>query len=526
MIDLTFLVGEGLENFLMHHTMSCKASLTFVCHYVKLSRCTRQMGDANTETRLSLASAPGSQVDKYYDKVNTLYQHLQSIKRTSMADINTSKPYRLTSLAMFNKSLTSLRPKGFSRNRQPSGNNEASQSTMSLLGSNRDSFNPTAPPSTPLTLSHAQPSMKHPIAAPASLVRSSTTSYLPVPVKPATTSPDKALVQSRTTSLFRSRIPTPPSRQPNYLHRSTTQPNLPMAVVPRKASELPRPHPQKRFGVSQWSFAEEVRPLLQPTGQNRETRTPSASSSSSEGESRQQLSIPRRVDSLPQAKENTHHVIQCHSLLQPVQPLSLKNLPLVEVSGPPPLPEFFNTPGSTPPLEIRRQSPQIPTPEPPTDPKQVHISMPTGYWAGRFCSLNDHLMNDTESKSSGQFSPHSFTSCSSDSSSRRPDGFKRPVAPPGSMGQVLHVLRTLESVCTTEQAKRSLLIFRNMYALNHDMPRLKVEVPKQSPVAVFKNESEEGSRKVSDSSTTSIGRGSRKFTFMERLRGRKSSGRS
>jgi hypothetical protein len=65
-----------------------------------------------------------------------------------------------------------------------------------------------------------------------------------------------------------------------------------------------------------------------------------------------------------------------------------------------------------------------------------------------------------------------------------------------------------------------------MYAINHDMPQLRIEVPRESPVAVFKNQQEDV-RKVSGSSTTSDGRGqsrggSRKFTFMDRLRGRKS----
>jgi hypothetical protein len=95
---------------------------------------------------------------------------------------STNKPNRLASLTMFNKSLTSLRPKGFSRHRQPSGNNEASQSTMTLVGTNRDSFNPMAPPSSPFTDMHVSISQPNSKPAP-SLVRSSTTSYLPVPTK-------------------------------------------------------------------------------------------------------------------------------------------------------------------------------------------------------------------------------------------------------------------------------------------------------------------------------------------------------
>lgn len=469
---------------------------------------------------------------------------------------------------MFNKSLTSLRPKGF-RNRHPSGGNqEASQSTMTLAASNPDSFNPAPPPSSPLTFVRVRPSNSQPNPAPAPLVRSSTTSYLPVPTKPATTSPNKALVQSRTTSLFRSRIPTPPGRQPTYLNRSTTQPNLPAGVTPRKASEMPRPNPQKRFGVSKWTFAEETRPLLQQIDPNTlhtpytAMRTPSASSSSSGDGSRQQLSIPRRIDSLPQqnrGKENTRHVIQCHTLLQPVQPepLSPKNAILAE-SGPPPLPAFFNTPGSTPPLGFKQRSPQvlaeagsqprvvsasestpllrskqkspqIPSPElsraePLDDPKEVHITKTNAYWAGRFCGLNDHIMNsvfDSESIESGHFSPNSFTSYDSDASGRRPDGYKRPVAPPGSAAQALHVLQLLESMCTTDQARISLLKFRNVYANNHCMPILKVEVPKLS-IQGFKNMPEQANRKTSDSSTKSNGSGSKKITFMDRLRGRKS----
>ncbi|RDI88406.1 hypothetical protein Vi05172_g1439 [Venturia inaequalis] len=503
-------------------------------------------------------------------------QHL--VPRPPVTVNKENKPNRLASLAMFNKSLTSLRPKGF-RNRHPSGGNqEASQSTMTLAPSHRDSYNPAAPPSSPFTVLRARPSNSQGSPAPAPLTRSSTTSYLPVPTKPATTSPNKALVQSRTISLFRSRIPTPPGRQPTYLHRSTTQPTLSGGVTPRKASEMPRPNPTKRFGVSKWSFADDTRPLLQPIDPSSlptpdtTLRTPSVSSSSSGGGSRQQLSIPRRIDSLPpqyRGKENMRHVIQCHTLLQPVQPepLSPKNGILAE-PVPPSLPVFFNTPGSTPPLDskqktpqsrpesamqpgvlnasestplLRRkqESPQTPSPpspelsraEPAEDPRKVHNTMPNAYWAGRFCGLNDKIMNsvfDSEAKAPDHFSPTSFTSYDSDASGRRPDGRKRTVAPPGSAAQALHVLQLLESMCTSDQARISLLKFRNVYADNHSMPILKVEVPKLS-IQVFKNMAEEAkkkqkeeaaNRKTSGSSTDS--NGGKKITFMDRLRGRKS----
>jgi Ca2+-dependent lipid-binding protein len=97
---------------------------------------------------------------------------------------STNKVNRLASLSMFNKSLTSLRSKGFSRGRQPSRDNEASESTMTLIGTHRDSFSPATPLTSlltaPLTAVHA--SIPQPNAKPA-LVRSSTTSYLPVPTK-------------------------------------------------------------------------------------------------------------------------------------------------------------------------------------------------------------------------------------------------------------------------------------------------------------------------------------------------------
>ncbi|QDS75641.1 hypothetical protein FKW77_006951 [Venturia effusa] len=501
-------------------------------------------------------------------------QHL--VPRSTVTKEN--KPNRLASLAMFNKSLTSLRPKGFRNRHLSGGNQEANQSTMTLAASHRDSFNSAAPPSSPPTVLRNRPSNSQSDPAPAPLVRSSTTSFLPVPTKPATTSPNKALVQSKTSSLFRSRIPTPPGRQPAYLPRSITQPALPDGVTPRKASETSRPNPQKRFGVSKWSFAEETRPLLQPMDPNTlpipyaSMRTPSASSSSSGGGSRQQLSLPRRMDSLPQhlrGKENTRHVIQRHTLLQPVQPepLSPKSAILAE-AGPIALPVFFNTPGSTPPLHSkqkggsqtlvesaprpevvnvsdstpllrsRQTSPQTPSPEisraeVPEDPRKVHTTMPNAYWAGRFCGLNDQIMNsmsDAEHHASGFFSPKSFTSYESDALSRRPDGRRHPVAPPGSAAQALHVLQLLESMCTTDHAKISLLKFRNVYADTHFMPALKVEVPKLS-LQVFrsmaedakkKQKEEAASRKTSGSSTDSNAPGGRKMTFMDRLRGRKS----
>lgn len=341
---------------------------------------------------------------------------------------------------------------------------------------------------------------------------------------------------------------------------------------------MPRPNPTKRFGVSKWSFAEETTPLLQPIDFNSlptpytTVRTPSASSSSSGGGSRRQFSIPRRVDSLPQqnrGKENVRHVIQCHTLLQPVQPepISPKNGILTE-TGPPPLPTFFNTPGSTPPLEIKQktpqsqleclpqptvlnisdstpllrkkqESPQTPSPpspelsraEPVEDPRVVHTTMPNAYWAGRFCGLNDQIMNsvfDLEAKTPDHFSPTSFTSYDSDASGRRPDGRKRPVAPPGSAAQALHVLQLLESMCTNDHARISLLKFRNVYADNHGMPILKVEVPKLA-IQVFKNMAEEAKKKQKEeaanrktSGSSNESNGGKKITFMDRLRGRKS----
>jgi hypothetical protein len=325
--------------------------------------------------------------------------------------------------------------------------------------------------------------------------------------------------------------------------------------------------------VSKWSFSDESKPLLKGTRNEipyyNSIRTPSDDDDLEEDPSRQQLPTSCQVDNLAdqtKGKENSRsqHVIQCHTLLQPVQPLNLGSTAAADCA-PPPLPAFFDAPGSTPvPLQSKRKSlpkpitapvsiqvfatkelPTEPSTTPPDSPntnprrvralletplspslasKQVHVGMPSGYWAGRFCSLNDQFMNqvfDGES-TPPELSICSFISDSASVSSRRTDGMKRPIAPPGSLEQALQHLQTLESMCTTEQARRSLFLFRNMYANNHDMPQLRVEIQKESPVAIFKTQSGDGTRKVSESSTASNGRGQSRFAFMNRLRGRKS----
>jgi hypothetical protein len=89
-------------------------------------------------------------------------------------------------------------------------------------------------------------------------------------------------------------------------------------------------------------------------------------------------------------------------------------------------------------------------------------------------------------------------------------------------GVAKRVFQTLESACTTDEARRSLILFRNMYAINTKMEELKCELPpvpwKESKEITLSSSIGSGYRPVST--------GSRKMSFMGMLRGRKSSGKS
>jgi hypothetical protein len=88
--------------------------------------------------------------------------------------------------------------------------------------------------------------------------------------------------------------------------------------------------------------------------------------------------------------------------------------------------------------------------------------------------------------------------------------------------RVEEIFQRLDETCTTIEARRSLLIFRNMYAIKTKMPELKCDIP---PTPRIEEDVKEEALSLSVGSA-GIGAGARKMSFMERLRGRKSSGKS
>jgi hypothetical protein len=79
------------------------------------------------------------------------------------------------------------------------------------------------------------------------------------------------------------------------------------------------------------------------------------------------------------------------------------------------------------------------------------------------------------------------------------------------------IFQSLDDECTADEARRSLLVFRNMYAIKMKMRELKTEIP---PTL-------KGGEKVKAfGSSGGISAGQQKINFIERFRGRKSSGRN
>jgi hypothetical protein len=79
------------------------------------------------------------------------------------------------------------------------------------------------------------------------------------------------------------------------------------------------------------------------------------------------------------------------------------------------------------------------------------------------------------------------------------------------------IFQSLDDECTADEARRSLLVFRNMYAIKMKMRELKTEIP-----PTLKG----GEEVKSFGSSGGISAGQQKINFIERFRGRKSSGRN
>jgi hypothetical protein len=139
-------------------------------------------------------------------------------------------------------------------------------------------------------------------------------------------------------------------------------------------------------------------------------------------------------------------------------------------------------------------------------------------------SINDALMNESYGLHNPPNGTASTASSSSSPAQAPPSG--KPTAP--EVQQALKVFERLEEYCVTREARRSLALFRNRWAMQSGMPFVAREIPAErrpSPGGDAANPAAEYLGKYG-------GLGSqdpeRKISFMERLKmkRRKSSGRS
>jgi hypothetical protein len=135
--------------------------------------------------------------------------------------------------------------------------------------------------------------------------------------------------------------------------------------------------------------------------------------------------------------------------------------------------------------------------------------------------LNDRLLNDSFDVTTRPINEDEVESSSGSTVS-----LPRTAQPSGKQSsesqRAKRIFKTLDETCTTDAARRSLLIFRNMYAIRMKMPELKCEIPPTPKVE------EEIKEELLSSSIGygGVSGGNRKMSFIERLRGRKASSRS
>jgi hypothetical protein len=147
--------------------------------------------------------------------------------------------------------------------------------------------------------------------------------------------------------------------------------------------------------------------------------------------------------------------------------------------------------------------------------KHVTTAKPSAYWSGRFSSLHDRFLNEAFDVEDRVTSPSDAESTTSSMSSM----IKSTTT--GNGAQTLRIFQLLDNSCVSDDARRSLLLFRNMYAIRNRMPFLKVEIPPSPGEA--QDEGEVADMEAGTGSSMGV---IRKMSFMERLRGRKSSGKS
>ncbi|KIW08376.1 uncharacterized protein PV09_01292 [Verruconis gallopava] len=485
----------------------------------------------------------------------------EDVEQKSCSAVPSSR--RLNSgLGVFNKPLTTIRNKAFSRASR-SGSSGSLRSGGFCV---RDMQSEEAG-----TLVQAN---VHGRECGEKMARSLTMSFLPVPVKPSVRQFPKHSNRTRPNQLSTvAETSIPGSRQTSFrrvtqLPRATTQPNLGSAVVESRSQREP-----SLRSSSLWTLTEDTKPLLtspsyktpmlgSPTHCEERFMLKSTATTDQKTDEAKDVSptnqqivwsvldSPPLISCLNHGKENIRgpdsqdlmcltppkhspHVIQHHQLLQPIHPSSqqsnnaltgfssssmqvssrvAKNT-LLSASPSCPVLSNLQTPQRLKPLQLS-----------PTSAESIHrvyTAQSNAYWSGRFVSLNDKLLNDSFDVETRP--THEDDAASSASSAiSAPKMVQETVHQTSELKRVEKIFQQLEELCFSDEARRSLLIFRNMYALRSKMPGLRCEIPPKSPTEA------ETKEEMPNSSlgNGTIGGGLRKMSLMAIWRGRKISGKS
>ena len=261
-----------------------------------------------------------------------------------------------------------------------------------------------------------------------------------------------------------------------------------------------------------------------------------------------------------QPRLSSGHMITQYKLLQPIQP---ESPPLSSIASKTLSPSLSNEPATPKASEFnaflaRRNSPiktQTPlrtsmdshraSPEDDLSPssgrirpgfatarlmRQVTTAQPMSYWAGRYTSLHDRLLNEAFSVEARPINPSDAykTRPSSDCRSSSEASISRASDLHQTEARDRRIFQLLEASCVSDEAVASLKAFQSRYARVYDMPALRCAVPRVDPLK----------RKSPDEATRVDAKGEhpplvqvRRPKFMDRLlmgrkNGRRSSGRT
>ena len=166
------------------------------------------------------------------------------------------------------------------------------------------------------------------------------------------------------------------------------------------------------------------------------------------------------------------------------------------------------------PLPSRSTLSTTKSPSPPPQPSSLlHISAveAPAYWSGRLCALVDRYRNEELPNNIGEFT-HTPSKAQTD----------KMHLPEANTARLRKAFEYLYSLCTTSEAKDSLMLFQGQFAAVWKLPELAVDVTRGSG----RNTIVLGSRSTAVEGEALTMSESRKVSFMDRLLGRQTKRRS